>query len=270
MKKVFSLLAVLALVCMAGTAFAAGSVTQKAYATFSEESLDITVTLYEWVKDKEWSEYTPKASGDIQFDVSNIELGKSTPKYANATTFAKVSSNLTGISEGTTIYLYTKNASASYNGEYKAAAKDGNGKYSGLIRKGNTSPYQPGDHAPIRVAFSKLSDFSKSNGAHHDYVGALPDFSTGGINGNARFWTTGFRNLNDKDDDIFGSLPDLEKVLGISGLNGGFWVCEKEDHSGSWYSGDEDVLIFFGAAFDHVIGGSKYGTETITFGAITE
>lgn len=268
MKKFFSLLAVLALVCMAGTAFAATSATKKAYANFDAVTLSVDVTLYEWTKDKEWADYTPKASGDIDFDISGITPGQAAAKYANATTFAKVSANLTAMPGGTEIYMYTKNASDSYSGDYKALAKDGDGKYGGLIRKGATSTYSPGDHATMRVAFSKISDFEEG-GNHHDYVSALPDFATGGISGDNRFYTTGFRDLNDKDDTGFASLPTQEKILGTSGVGGGLWVGMSEQYV-QWYSGEEDVLVFFGAKFDHVVGGSQYGTETITFGAITE
>lgn len=267
MKKVFSLLAVLALVAMTSSSvWAATSATKRAFASFDSVTLSIEVNLYDWVKDKEFAEYDSPKSGDIEFDVSGITPGTAESEWANATTFAKVSANLTALPANTELFLYTDNQNNS--GDYQAKAATG-GKYSGLIKAGNTATYQPGDHAPIRLAFAKMSDVAEGK-AHHDYVSTLPNFATGGISGDARFYTTGFRNLNDRSDSGFSTLAYQERILGVSGVNGGLWVGANEAQTEQYYAGEEDVLIFFGAAFDHVTGGSSYGTETIIFGAYSE
>lgn len=271
MKKFFSLAVVLALVCMAGTAFAANAV-KTAEVTFAEETLSFSVSLYDWTGGgKDLSTYTAKTGADadkIVFDISSIQKGKDEGQWANATTFAKVTSNITSLQAGTSIYLFTNNTA---NGTYKANAAD-NGSYAGLIRAGNTSTYQKGDHAKIRACLVKKSLTEDPSEAAYGYRTTLPDFSTGGISGNDRFYTTGFRDLKDKQDSDFGAdnINRENKILGTSGVGGGLWVGMSDDNMYTQWYANEDIFIFFGAEFKNVMGGSSYGTTTITFGSITE
>lgn len=275
MKKLFSLLAVLALVSMAGTAFAA-AVTRKATASFSNVAVTINVDLYDWLgagKDFDSADYTPKTgagSDVITFEQpEGFVTGSDTPVWINSKVFARVSSNLIGVGAGTTVYLYTNNKN-NPTATYVANAADTNGNYSGLIRAGNGSTYKTGDHAIIRLAFACISDTKNTEKPAYGYRTTLPDFSTGGISGNDRFYSTGFRYLNDKAN--LSTLNPQEKVLGISGSSGGLWVGMKDsDPWTQWYKeSGEDVLIFFGAEFVKVVGGDTYATETIIFGAETE
>ncbi|MBR3654977.1 MAG: hypothetical protein IKN62_06070 [Elusimicrobia bacterium] len=271
MKKFFNLVVVLALVCMAGTAFAANQV-KTAEVTFAAAELSFSVSLYDWTgAGKDLSTYTAKTGENadkIIFDISNIQPGKDEAQWANATTFAKVTSNLTSLQGGTSIYLFTNNTAA---GTYKANAAN-EGSYAGLIRAGNTSTYQKGDHALIRAVFVSKTDSETSTKPAYGYRTTLPDFSTGGISGDNRFYSTGFRDLKDKLDSDFGAenINRENKILGISGAAGGLWVGMSDDNQYTqWYVND-DIFIFFGAEFKNVMGGSSYGTTTITFGSITE
>ena len=172
--------------------------------------------------------------------------------------FAKIHSNLSIQQGGTTVYMYTKNATAT--GDYKANAPRTEtwetttvSLYSGLVRKGNTTTYQAGDYAPLYVKCKKISD------ANESYKSALPaDFS-----GEQHY--DGSRILADYSDSNFSTLADLARVIGTSGTNGGIWVGYGGEPAANWYSGSEDVIMFFGANFDHVIAGSEYGTTTINF-----
>jgi hypothetical protein len=262
MKKFFSLLAVLALVVMASSSvFADAFATKHAYVTFSSEALTFDVKIYDFVADKAWDAYTGTEATSIAFNTTGITLGSATPFNAMGQTIAIVSSNLTAQQAGTTVYMYTRNNSDT--GQYKAnAARTDNWDgtdvtlFNGLARKGNTTTYQVGDLAPIKIKCQKSSEASTA---------ALP----------ADFWAAGssdgVRMLLDKNDSIFASYPDNAKVIGKSGATGGIWVGYGTNQYGTsdWYA-NEKVIIFFEAQFTNVMGGSEYGTETITFNQAVE
>lgn len=254
MKKFFSLLTVLTLtVFMAGSAFAEVNIVKSAFATFAEVALVFDVNLYEWVQNKDYTTYTGTGAESIAFDTSGITLGSDTPQWAGGTVFAKISSNLTTQQAGTNIYVYTKNTTAT--GDYKANAGrfvDDMTLYNGLVRKGNTTTYQPGDLAPLFIKCKRVSD------ANTNYKSALP------ANFSAEELYDGSKILVDYSDSNFGTLIDALKVIGTTGTNGGIWIGFG-DIGINWYAGSEDVIMFFGALFDHVTGGSEYGTTTINF-----
>ena len=258
MKKIFSLLTLLTLtVFMSTTAFADINIVKSAFASFSAVPMEFDVTLYEWVKDKDFTTYTGTGADSIAFDLSGVTLGNETAQWAGGTVFAKIHSNLSIQQDGTTVYMYTKNTT---DGEYKANAPRTEtwetttvSLYSGLVRKGNTTTYQAGDYAPLYIKCKKVTD------ANTSYKSALPaDFS-----GEQHY--DGSRILADYSDSNFSTLADLARVIGISGTNGGIWVGYGGDPAANWYSGIEDVIMFFGANFDHVTSGSEYGTTTINF-----
>ncbi|MCR4662711.1 MAG: hypothetical protein K5622_02340 [Endomicrobiaceae bacterium] len=262
MKKFFSLLAVMALVVMASSSvWADAFATKKAYVTFSSEALTFNVKIYDFVADQAWDAYTGTEATSISFDTTGITLGSATPFNAMGQTIAIVSSNLTAQQAGTTVYMYTRNNSDT--GAYKANAARtetwGTTEvtlFNGLARKGNTSTYQVGDLAPIKIKCAKSSEASTA---------ALP----------ADFWSldasSGVRMVLDKNDSIFASYPDNAKVIGKSGATGGIWVGYGDSGYGTsdWYA-NEKVIIFFEAQFTNVMGGSEYGTETITFNQAVE
>lgn len=260
MKKFFSFLTVLTVtVFMATTAFADINIVKSAYASFPEVTMEFDVTLYTWESGKDFTTYTGEGAESIAFDISGITLGSDTPQWASGNVFAKIHSNLSVQQAGTTVYMYTKNTT---DGDYKANAgrvEDWGGTivtlYNGLVRKGNTTTYQPGDLAPLYVKCKRISD------ANNDYKSVKPtDFS-------AEEPFNGSRLLVDYSDSPFSTLTDNARVIGTSGINGGIWVGYGDSGFGpmNWYAGSEDVIMFFGAKFDHVTGGSEYGTTTIKF-----
>lgn len=263
MKKLLGLLAVLTVtVFMATSVFAANiSITKAAYASFGEVAMAFDVTLYEWVANKDFTTYEGEGENAIAFDTSGVTLGNTTAQWAGGTVFAKIHSNLTSQPSGTTVYMYTKNTANTDGYAANAGKKDGdNTFYRGLVKKGNTTTYQDGDLAPLFVKCKKISD------ANESYKAALPtDFS-----GEQPF--AGSRILVDFSDTGFSSLGDNARVIGVSGVNGGLWVgygvpndAPANTDPYNWYAGNEDVIMFFGANFDHVTGGAEYGTNTIKF-----
>ena len=256
MKKFFSLLAVLALVSMVSSSvFAAAFSTKHAYVTFSSEALSFDVKIYDFVADKAWAAYSGAEASAISFDTTGITLGSATPFNAMGQTIAIVSSNLTAQQAGTTVYMYTRNSVDTGNYKANAPRIDGSDSlYSGLVRKGNTSTYQVGDFAPIKIKCQKSSEASTA---------ALP----------ADFWSAemydGVRMLADKNDSTFATAGDNAKAIGKSGATGGIWVGYGNDPATNWYV-NEKVIIFFEAQFTNVMGGSEYGTETITFNQAVE
>ena len=260
MKKVVSFLAVAAVVViMSSAVFADPFKVLPAVATF-EGNVTLDVNIYDYESGKDFSTYEGVGVSSITFNVSSVTFASETGQWANANQIIKVHSNLTTQEAGKTIYLYTDNANAT--GDYKANAsrQDGNNTlYSGLVRKGNTYTYVEGDFAPIKIAIRKITD------ANNEFKSALPNFSE------THYYTQGFRHLNDKSDSNFGDLGAEEKVLGISGSAGGFWVGKNDQGAGEqWYAGSEDAIIFLGAEFIKVLGGNSYGTTTIKFAETIE
>jgi hypothetical protein len=258
MKKFFSLLAVLSLVTMASSSlFADINIVKSAFASFDEVAMVFDVHLYEWVPDKDFTTYTGDGLDAVAFDVSGVTPGNESAQWASGDVFAKIHSNLSSQQSGT-VYMYTKNTTA---GDYQAKAGRTSGEdtlYSGLVRKGNSSTYQAGDFAPLFVKCKKISD------ANESYKTTKPaDFS-------AEEPFNGSRILVDYSDSTFSTLPDNARVIGMSGVNGGIWVgygvpSGQTGDPYNWYAGSEDVIMFFGANFDHVMSGSEYGTTTIKF-----
>ena len=244
MKKVFSFLAVLALVVMASSAvWAALPIAQKAYANFAAEDLSVGFELYTHQDGKEYTfgtggNYTTTVE-DIQFDVSNVLIGTTTASFAKGTVFARVTSNLNKIKAGTTLYMFTRNSTAT--GQYKANYND-NTHYVGLIRKGNTDTYADGDNAAIEMHFVKKSEASTS----------YP--TTMSQDGDAY----GDKYLGDKAASDF---TEDNATIGTSGVGGGIWIGNAA--GGVKHYVDEDVIVFFGARFNNVFAGDQYGTECI-------
>lgn len=285
MKKVFSLLAVLALVCMAGTAFAITPSTigtaKKAYVTFTAPGIDFQVKIYDWVSGADFATgYTGAEATSISFSTDTVTLGTAASSWSKAKTFAKISSNLTSLPAGTNVFMYTDNTKAGYTGDYKALAyrdetwSSVNYKmYGGLVRNGSTASYQPGDIQTLHMLSMTVGD------ANTSYKTALPDIST------KTMYSQGRRRLIDIADTIggetFNHVTDTgtytswkEWIIGKSGIsNGGIWVAystNEYSQTDNWFSGTSDVIIFFGGEFSYVSGGATYGTENITFATITE
>ncbi len=261
MKKLLGLLTVLTVTVFMATsaAFADISIVKSAYANFAAVAMIFDVNLYTWEEDKDFTTYTGTGVDSVAFNTSGVTLGNTTAQWAGGTVFAKIHSNLTSQQAGTTVYMYTKNTANTDGYAANAGKVDGaNTFYRGLVRKGNSSTYQDGDLAPLFVKCKKVSD------ANESYKTALP------TNFSAEELYDGSRALVDYSDTGFSSFGDNVRVIGKSGANGGIWVGYGVPQGQSvpaydWYAGNEDVIMFFGAMFDHVMGGAEYGTNTIKF-----
>ncbi len=261
MKKVFSLLAVLALVCMAGTAFAANfsSTTKQAYANFGSAG-DVTfdVKLYDFVANQDYQTgYTGDEATSISFDLSGVQFGPQTEaQWAPGTTFARITTNLT-VQPAGHVSMYTTNSTAT--GDYKANAprnESGVNKYNGLVRKGNTAAYKDGDFAPIKVLCRKAAVANTSFKSAYPVEDDFTEMYNGG------------RYLLDSGDGNFSASDEQGIYIGKGGQKGGMWVGYGDEgggHYNNWYTEGDLGIIFFGAYFNNVIGGDQYGTTTITF-----
>ncbi|WP_372518670.1 hypothetical protein [Candidatus Ruminimicrobiellum ovillum] len=271
MKKVFSLLAVLALVSMVSSsvwAVAFSSSQHSAYATFTAEDLTFDVTLYHWNGTSYSTDTTATA---INFDAADVVLGTTTASVAISSDFAKIHSNLKIQKAGTTIYMFTDNKNSSM-GEFQAYQGKVNGStttYNGLVRAGqtSTSTYTDGDFAEIQtkclaVSSSTLTSLTSPKSLTFDndnqYAGDR--------------WLADKSNIYEgnktlAEADVDGSMH----VIGKTGAAGGNWI------GGTWTDGnyvpwfvDEDVVMFFKAVFSNVSSGDKFGTTTITFSISAE
>ncbi len=268
MKKVFSLLAVLALVCMVSSSVFAALATKSAYAKFDDVALSFSVKIFDWVSGTAWDSYSTEAD-DITFTLTGVTPGVATPAWAPAKTFAKVSSNLTTQSAATKVLMYTDNTNATLAGDFKANAPRSEevsegvykNKYNGLVRKGNTSTYQAGDYAPLEI---KCVEKAKAT----SYITTLPaEFN------NAGKLDVGERYVVDKSDEDFNADSEEGVYIGKGGPDGGIWCGAGTPDGGSygnWYSKTDDVIIFFGARFSNVLGGAEYGTKVIKFAQTVE
>ena len=233
--------------------------TKTAVATFGAgPAASVDVTLYTFAADKPMASYGESdIATSIGFNTSSIPFGDENERWAAGTVFARLSGNLTTVASGTKVYMYTKNTT---EGTYQAkAARDG--KYNGLVRKGATTAYAAGDYAALKIICKKVAEAP---------IDAYPtDFSAS--------YGSGMRYVLDKSDNNFDTLKaanDCHIVIGTTGNYGGFWCgCNDSGDWTNWYTGQEaikDLIIFFGAGFANVSGGSEYGTTTITFSTVTE
>lgn len=266
MKKVFSLLAVLALVCMASSVWAATTNTSYgvkiASVTFRTEAISFEATLYDWVSGKDFTTYSGTGVGVIGFNVPNtFVLGTTEEQIVPAKTIAKITHNLTQQPVGTTIYIYTDNKNAT--GDFKANAPilDGSTEYyGGLVRKGNTSTYVTGDIADLYMIIRTPTE---ANTDERNYKTTLPTFTE-------QYPTIGYKKMIDISDTNFSSYTTAQRVIGVSGTNGGIWHYANDSWVNDKFTGSDAAIIFFGAGFRNVLSGDIFGSSTITFATVTE
>ena len=262
MKKVFSFLAVLALVVMASSSVWAIDpvvpTVQKAYATFTDSTalrVDFDLYLHQDGKAYTFSgetgaNYTSTVN-DIQFDVSTVHPGRTyfeneAPEFAKGTVFARIQTNAAQKKAGTKILMYTKNTTTD-NGDYKVKYTN-NEQYQGLIRKTNNSTFAIGDNAPIEMQF-----FNKA-AAPTTYPTTMDINAEGG---NERYIA---------DNQQKGYVTGTDDLIGKSGQAGGIFAGH--NNYGDYYGAD--VIVFFGAWFKTVFDGDEFGTESINIVTVTE
>lgn len=265
MKKIFSLLAVLALVSMVSSVVWAATEqsfgAKEAYAEFSATALTFNVTLYNWTASKNYD--TGYTSSDVAENISFVPgsgfvFGTSDLQKVVSNVIAKIQSNIRQQPAGTTVYVYTDNTHNST--DYKANAKkdwegvDGD-YYGGIVRKGNTSKYVEGDIADLYMIVRSTTE------ATTEYFTAKPDFSnvSAGVGG---------KTVIDISDSKYATYSDADKVIAKSGTGGGIWHWS--ENGVNTYTDNQDAIVFFGVGFRNVFAGDKFGTTTISFKAVTE
>lgn len=293
MKKVFSFLAVLALVCMASSAWADIPGAKTAIATFGTVTeIDIDIDLYNVPTTPSDNFYTNATagttpapdSGKIEFSVAPIRIGDSAEATAMATVFAKVRTNLTAISSNFKLRMFTKNmentsdAYKVYNNAANKKTQNWGGTWvqicRGLIRANGAATKETpdydvalGDYAPIKMFFSTVNAADKRKYAYSysgtELSGTVPDvFGVGKDLCDAQ----DRRHLPTDPDGEYNDTFAEEKIVGTPGAAGGIMAEDYvNDNYITRYAQDRDVIIFFGATFDHVMSGDTYSTETIVF-----
>lgn len=278
MKKVFSFLAVLALVAMASSAVWAEAnlpAAQEAFVSFTATgTLEVSVNLYAlpdtYSGDFSYETNPGTPVEKIGFDIGNtFEYGSANTYDSYGNVFAKIHTNLSGMPANEELFMYTRNQSNTA-AKYKVTA-NGNRQqdwgdktailYNGLVRgdgkatKEDKTGCNPGDYAPIKMYFCKVTDADKTD--FQFSKAKLPP-----IFGQNQYGT---KDLLDFNDTLGGdSVVDIHyTTIGITGADGGIWVGNGEYSTD--YANSEDVIIFFGARFDHVVAGDTYSTTTITF-----
>ena len=258
MKKVFSLLAVLALVCMASSVWAAFTdpIAKTAIATFTGGDITFNVSLYLW--DGDYVNDTQKENLEWN-NPSTVHIANATEEWANSTVYALIHSEITTTSGK--VYIYTKNKSNSspYVATY-GKGNTGQKKYDGLVRANSNGAGENGqtisNYAPLKFVSVPLT-YAKNN---YDASHGQPDAKTVGY---------GDRYITDYDN--FDKDLDYMTLATSQGIWEGTASSGTEPNVVTWdnYS-KEDHVLFFGAGFTNVLGGDTFGTNTITFNTSVE
>lgn len=256
MKKLLSLVAVMAVaVMMSSTAFAAFTPTsKKARVTFTPEELTFNVGLFHWGGSGKYDEGQVEAA-QINFDASDITVGTTTVTSSISSDYALINSNLNRQPANTTVYIFTNNKE---NTTDFVAVSSGTDGFNGLVRKGQSATYVDGDYATLQTKCVKISSanvtYNTTNGPKDATF--LESEQYQGDRWLADKSTTGFTPANN--------------IIGKGGVGGGIWVGAGGNPYATWYSGAENVVMFFKANFHSVNGGDEYGTDTITFNISAE
>ncbi len=233
MKKVFSLLAVLAVtVFMASSVWAAVSITKASIADFStsgEVSLEFTLKAISNGASKD----------NIEWDIANIPLNQVTTQWTTSTVYAELTATVT--QAGGAIYMYQKNTA---EGTYQATTPRHDGTktlYSGMVniatKGGDNKGFIP---MAYQIAVGQDSPVA-------------PDFGTNpeGLEG-ARY----FKDYADSDFSTSTNYVTIANLGGlVKGINDdGCYGFDTPTFSGNMY---------FGGLFSNVYGGETYGTDKI-------
>ena len=253
MKKVFSFLAVLAVVLMfSSSAWAVfSSSTTVALATIPAGETEFSVQLYDW--ENTYSAIT--STNTIHWDTLNtLVLSSGTAQFKCANVYALLKSTMT--EKNTKILLYTDNF---HNTKHVAVSSDSTNKGRGLV---DTTGKK----------YAQLSYMCKKLSAAKASQTTLPADSWGDpFDGWYPSW--GVRVIYDKSDGEYSETNENAIIASTMGTKSG-------EERGVWFFGDgnpivnsyttEDVVMFFGAQFLNVLGGESYGTESITFEKLVE
>lgn len=251
MKKVFSFLAVLALVSMVSSVVWAENFTgpdkKTALAEIKSGVAEFSVELYEW--ENTYSAAT--STGTIHWDnLGDLTLFTGVDEFRCANAYALIKSTMT--KANSVIYVFQDNANNT--GGYAATApwNDGTGnRYDGLVEKSGTK-------------YAKLSYLCVTKSSATTNIKTLPTA-----------WPSwephdGIRVFNNPGNHDWASkkTSDSCKIAGFVDTDHyGTLISFGTGEYGYWtkYIHDDDVVMLFGAQFSYVQDGESYGTNTITF-----
>ncbi len=244
MKKVFSLLAVLALVCMASSVWAQNFATKAAVASFeSAGEVSFSATLYKFTGQA--SQYTNPTSAEstgITWDISTIPLNSSTRHWQAANVYCLIKSTITTASGRVVIYQ----DNANNDDDYKDTTAT---PQPGLVKKNSGG----GSNLDFQYMSVKLSS------ATSNCVTSQPNFDRANASWQDPYGSRGFKDLS-----VITTSPsqaDLEYITIAKST--GIW-------DGASFFNPGDNVLFFGAEFKNILGGDSYGTQTIKFATQVE
>lgn len=243
MKKLFSLMAVLAVtILMSSSVWAETFATKGALASFeSAGEVSFSAALYKFTgQATQYSSPTSAESTGITWDISTIPLNSSTEHWQAANVYCLIKSTITTASGKVVIYQ----DNANNDDDYKATTGD---KRAGLVKKGSGG----GSNLDFQYMSVKLSS------ATTYCVTSQPNFERTEAGG----WEDpyGSRGFKDKNDNGF-NPNDSYLVIANSG---GIWDGD------NWFNPGDNVL-FFAATFKNILGGDSYGTQKIIFATSVE
>ena len=242
MKKLFSLMAVLAVtVLMSSSVWAETFATKGALASFeSAGEVSFSATLYKFTgQATQYSSPTSAESTGITWDISTIPLNSSTEHWQAANVYCLIKSTITTASGKVIIYQ----DNANNDDEYKATTGD---KRAGLVKKGSGG----GSNLDFQYMSVKLSS------ATTYCVTSQPNFQRQAPSYEDPYGSRGFKDRSDSDFDADDSYLILAK-------SGGNW------DGATWFNPGDNVL-FFAATFKNILGGDSYGTQKIIFATQVE
>lgn len=241
MRKILSLLVVMACVAMFSSAVFASTTTFKtvnATANFaSSGDVYVSFDLKNVVGDT--------TATEIAWDVSSVQLGTTTLQWKTASTYAVLTSSVT--IAGGAVYMYQDNTQAAspYTATTPRTSGTANDKvYSGLVRSGSGGGEVRG-YIPLSytMSVSKLS-------SGYEYVVS---------SGTARY----FVDKEDKASDGITSAFD-SRYATLTNTDG---IIANVDGSGVPYAlegvSGHTAYMYFGAGFSNILGGDVYGTTKI-------
>ncbi len=252
MKKVFSLLAVLAVtVFMASMVYAQTFATKSATASFeSAGEVSFSATLYKFTGQA--SQYTNPTSAEtegIAWDISTIPLNSSDKHWQASNVYCLIKSTITTASGR--VVIYQDNAHNS--DEYKDSTTN---PTAGLVKKNSGG----GSNLVFQYFSCKLEG---TDGAKTKYVSSQPNFQRQAPNYNDPYGSRGFKDIGE-----IGTTPsDADLAYITIAKSSGIW--DGTSDGSDWFNPGDNVL-FFGAEFVNILGGDSYGTQTIKFATQVE
>ncbi len=237
MKKVFSLLAVLAVtVFMASSVWALTSTTVTSVANFSSAgTVEFTFEL-------------KNVDGDgtataINWPISSIPLNVTNTAWTTATTYAVIGATVTKSNGAIYMYQDNKNDQSAYQATSPRVEGD-NDIYSGLV---NVATH--GGSMDIRGYVPMCYQLTTTKTAPS--FGTNPEGVTGG------------RYFIDKGNTNFASQTNYITIANAGGLVGGVTAPSQ---GGACYNLDGNPMsgyMYFGGLFQKVLGGDTFGTDQI-------